>query len=96
MALALLPDNKINIAYTAIKNAIPENQKNTYQNFLLNFEEKWLRNVGPHRISYFNNMLHLSSVPRATANVLMNSEINNQSVWTMLGMILVNFILTFC
>ncbi|CAG5090267.1 Protein of unknown function, partial [Cotesia congregata] len=84
MALALLLDNKINIVYTAVKNAIPENQKNTYQNFLLNFEEKWLRNVGPHRISCFNNMLQLSTVPRATANVLMNSKINNQPVWTIL------------
>ncbi|CAG5075320.1 Protein of unknown function, partial [Cotesia congregata] len=87
MALALLPDNKMNIVYTAIKSAIPDNQKNIYQNFLLNFEEKWLRNVGPHRISCFKNMLQLSTVPRATANVLMNSKINNQPVWTMLEFI---------
>ncbi|KAH0546592.1 hypothetical protein KQX54_011837 [Cotesia glomerata] len=87
MALALLPENKINIVYTAIKNAIPENQKNTYENFLQNFEEKWLRNVGPHRISCFNNMLQLSTVPRATANVLINSKINNKPLWTMLEFI---------
>lgn len=51
LALAYLPSDKIQAAYTTLKNALPRDRQNVLRGFLNYFERYWLGVVKPHGFS---------------------------------------------
>lgn len=86
--LPLLPPEQITICYRKIRESIPHEEQQNYDEFFNSFGEKWMEGVGPVNFSNYNDLKSLQDVQRSTINIFNNFWYNNKNgrndIWKIL------------
>ncbi|XP_044595628.1 uncharacterized protein LOC123272704 isoform X2 [Cotesia glomerata] len=87
-ALPLLPPEQITICYRKIRESIPQEEQQSYDEFFNLFAEKWMEGVGPVNFSNYNDLKSLQDVERSTFNIFSNywysNKHGNNDIWKIL------------